>query len=440
MRRSVRLAGGVVRLSGALALLAMVAGVALYQPGCSSSSSTVTVTVTATALPTPSPVAFVPNTFAYWDDPANFTTSYGPAYADILLKPTNFVPCLGGPFALCYYSGPQPEACTLTADGKFANCECFSISFGQYFVDINAILNAAVYEQTVDVCGADGAQCQTLNSAPVCQAVNQGQLIPGADMISTFSFDCVPSNGIGQTSCGADLYAGCMTAGCHNTDPTTGLTDCQCPAFNGPFQIGQNNQQCTLGGNEIWSAAYAPPPTPPTTLSSAGTGQLASNNDASQLFSAPGSPQTGDKQTYPQPSGCLPDAPGSMACPLYVPGQTVLPPNSGVDCAKVCSEYNSCVNTQSVQVGYSCDSTLCTRECNDRDIVGQACTGLGQCDVSEIIKAETAASCSCCASQLCGCSADTTTNNEIYNLVAEQNTRGITSQCKINGTLCGTAP
>ena len=85
---------------------------------------------------------------------------------------SNFLPCRGGPFALCYYSGPStgPEdlSCTLTPDGLYANCQCFDIPFGVYFVDINAILNHSVYENTVAQCGIDGSLCQTTNSAPVC--------------------------------------------------------------------------------------------------------------------------------------------------------------------------------------------------------------------------------------------------------------------------------
>ena len=150
-------------------------------------------------------VHFVPNSHAFWSNPTNWTTALGPAYADITLTSTNFVPCRGGPFALCYYSGPSsgPEdlSCTTTADGKYANCQCFDIPYGVYFVDINAILNHDVYEETVAQCGADGSGCATLNSAPVCANVNQGNLIPGSSVYSTFSFDCVPENGLGLTDC-----------------------------------------------------------------------------------------------------------------------------------------------------------------------------------------------------------------------------------------------
>src|SRR3984957_18353746 len=126
-----------------------------------------------------------------------------------------------------------------------------------YFVDINAILNHSVYEKTVAQCGSDGSLCAGVNSAPVCQSVNQGTLIPGAKLFSTFSFDCVPTNGIGQTSCGQAPYAGCMTAPCRETDSQPGIVDCSCPVFDGPYQVGQNEQVCSLGDDLVWSAAYA---------------------------------------------------------------------------------------------------------------------------------------------------------------------------------------
>src|SRR5271156_6821995 len=139
-----------------------------------------TPTPTPTPSPTPGIIHFVPYSHAFWSNPANWTTDYGPAYADILLTGSNFLPCRGGPFALCYYSGPSsgPEdlSCTLTPDGLYANCQCFDIPYGVYFVDINAILNHAVYENTVAQCGADGSLCGTTNSAPVCQAINTGDI------------------------------------------------------------------------------------------------------------------------------------------------------------------------------------------------------------------------------------------------------------------------
>jgi hypothetical protein len=369
----------------------------------------------------PTIVHFVPNSHAFWSNSQSWTTSYGPAYADILLQPSNFVPCRGGPFALCYYSGPssgsEDLSCKLTADGQYANCQCFDVPYGVYFVDINAILNYSVYQSTIAQCGADGSACATPNSAPVCQSVNQGTLIPHATVFSTFSFDCVPTNGIGQTSCSSAPYAGCMTAPC-SAPNASGIVQCSCPVFDGPFQIGQNNQACTLGDGLVWSAAY----TPPTTASTSPTSAAVPNTVSG---------------TTPAPAACMPDAPGGLGCPLYVPGTTSLPPNSGVNCQTVCDEYSSCTQAGGVQEGLTCDSTLCTDQCNDLDVVGEACASLAKCEVSEIIKAEQAAQCSCCASQLCGCQANTQTNATIASLVQQQRNLGIKPQCDINGTLCG---
>jgi hypothetical protein len=415
-RHSVNCARGPVvrRVHPALFLVIVMA---LIAAGCGGDSS---------SSPGPASfVHFVPNSHPFWSNPANWTTSYGPAYANIVLESTNFVPCRGGPYALCYYSGPSgpPEdlSCTLTPDGLYANCNCYDIPYGVYFVDINAILNHSVYENTIAQCGNDGSKCQTINSAPVCQSVNQGTLIPNAKMFSTFSFDCIPTNGIGQTSCGAALYSGCMTAPCTGTD-TPGIVNCSCPTFNGPYQVGQNDQACSLGNDLVWSAAYAPSASPTPTP--------AIGPDAQQESAR------AQATTAPSPAACLPDAPGGFGCPLYT-NSTVLPPDSGVDCTKVCDEYKSCKGSGSVQVGYTCDATLCTDECTDRNLVDEACGGLSKCDISEIVKAETAASCSCCASQLCGCNANQQTSEAIYSLNQVQRDLSIVPQCDINGTLCG---
>jgi hypothetical protein len=394
---------------------------AILLAGCNGSSGS------NSSTPTPSGIVhFVPNSHAFWSNPTNWTTDLGPAYADITLAPTNFVPCRGGPFALCYYSGPSSGAealsCTVTADGSYANCQCFDIPYGVYFVDINAILNHDVYEKTVAQCGADGSLCATLNSAPVCANVNQGNLIPGSTVYSTFSFDCVPENGLGVTDCAQQPYAGCMTAPCFKTSQA-GIVNCSCPTFNGPYQVGQNDQACSLGDNLVWSAAYAPPAATPTAT------PVPPSLSASTNYAVPAA--------VPSPPACLPDAPGGLGCPLYDPGVTMIPPDSGVDCAKVCDEYHSCLQPKGAQAGFTCDATLCTDECNDRDLVSVACGGLAGCDISEIVKVETAAGCSCCASQLCGCDPSAKTNKAISALNQQQRDRSIKPQCDINGTLCG---
>lgn len=338
---------------------------------------------------------FVPNDL--------MTTPFGPAYADILLAPENFLPCEGGPYALCYYSGPEPISCETTGDGTFANCKCFEMPYGKYFVDINAIQNVDIYFETVDVCGTDGSGCQTANSAPVCGYINTGTFFPETDMVSTFSFDCVPEEGIGETSCPQSPYAGCMTAPCTRTGED-GIVNCLCPTYDGPYQVGLNNQACTLGDDLVWSAAYNPNLT--------GTVPV------------------------PPSGGCIPDAPESLGgCPLIT--SDIPPPPPNVDCSAVCEEYAGCTGSNGVEVGYACDATLCTSRCNDGDLVGDACSGLSGCEITEIIKLESEVGCSCCASQICGCEASKGTENAVFGLNQRQRDQGITPQCDINGTLCG---
>lgn len=333
-----------------------------------------------------------------------WTTRYGPAYANILLKPTNFLPCRGGPFALCYYSGPEPETCELTPAGRLANCKCSEIAYGAYFVDINAILNLFVYFETIHRCGHDGRKCQETNEAPVCWHVNRNTLIPGADLISTFSFDCVPEEGLGLTTCPKALYAGCMTAPCRRTGEE-GIVECACPTFDGPYQVGQDNAQCQLGSDLVWSAAY--------------------------------NPNAGGK-TFPTPSTCIPDAPGPAGCPLLT--AEIPPPPSNVSCARVCEQYRRCRGAGGIERGFTCDATLCTATCGDRGLVQAACAGLQNCDISAIARLEKEVGCSCCASQICGCEPNDVTGQAMFVLNQQQRDRGIVPQCDLNGTLCGAEP
>ena len=198
------------------------------------------------------------------------TTPYGPPWADITTANSNFLECKGAAIALCYYSGPGPATpCTIDGLG-IANCTCYEIPAGQrYFVDINAILNLDVYLKTAERCGKDGSKCRPtgLIEAPVCEAINNNTLIPGADLVSSFSLYLEKQLHIDPTTCTTPAaYAGCMTAPCKRTgktDPTTGLplVQCGCPTFTGPYQVGTEipQDQCVLGGNYIWSAAYQPP-------------------------------------------------------------------------------------------------------------------------------------------------------------------------------------
>ncbi len=62
------------------------------------------------------------------------------------------------------------------------------------------------------------------------------------------------------------------------------------------------------------------------------------------------------------------------------------------------------------------------------------------CLIRAAAKAEQAAQCSCCASQLCDCAPNVETNLAVAGLDAAQRADGDTPQCDLNGTLCGAVP
>lgn len=400
------------------------------------------------------------------------TTSYGPAYADILEKGSNFLSCMppqGRPFtyALCFFSGPAYPTgdnasnpalpCKLNADGTVANCTCYAISSENtspkmpYYVDINAISNLYIYQKTIETCGLDGSGCSHGEKDPaVCDAINTNLLVPGADMVSVyspmFSSDYDARNQSNVTSCTGQnqgLYAGCMTAPCNKTGQFDSngneLVECKCPVYNGPYQIGQGGQNCD---------ANQPPP-----------GNTAQTKPAKGKYVWSAAYNTGGGAPTPPATPCIPDSGGSNGCPLYDPSKDysqIISPDSAL-CKNVCKSYGQ--STQNYGIGqsaYTCDSTLCTTvgigqsdnpnynpsSKTQASLIGAACNGLSNSSgLQPILLVETLAGCSCCASQVCGCdTASPETNQEIYQLNQKQTDDGILTQCQINGTLCGSKP
>lgn len=231
-----------------------------------------------------------------------WTTPYGPAKADIVISPTNMLYCPEGAYALCFFSGPpnatgsnpanKPLPCVMQTDGT-ADCTCQVYTSGPSFVDLNGILNQGAFYETVQTCGQDGSGCANLKNcgedgsvpgcanqtvAPVCQYVQDQNpddpsvsLMPGADLISTFSFAMEDDYPMAPpTSCpDGGLYAGCMTAPCNFAEgatmpPSDGdPIQCKCPTYDGPFEIGQPSQACTIptvpgqgGRTYVWSASH----------------------------------------------------------------------------------------------------------------------------------------------------------------------------------------
>jgi hypothetical protein len=141
------------------------------------------------------------------------------------------------------------------------------VKTGLNFVLITAILNKKIYKETVKTCGPDGALCglNHIDRAPVCQAMQDGTLIHGADVISDYSPEVADSlgdlldNSISKpplTICRKAPYAGCMSAPCETTRSGDAL--CSCPIFWGIFQLVADHAECTLGDHLVYSASYAP--------------------------------------------------------------------------------------------------------------------------------------------------------------------------------------
>jgi len=177
---------------------------------------------------------------------------------------SNFLACTGQ-FALCFHSGAEPLPCKLSKDGRSADCTC-TVHSGTNFVLITAILNRDVYEKTVERCHADGSNCPPTNPtsfpAPVCGYLDDGKLIPAAQVISTYDpdvtnliQDAIPPGTQAITNCNG-AFAGCMTAPCKLTK--NGQAQCSCPVFWGNFQLVGPAAACELGGNLVPSASYNP--------------------------------------------------------------------------------------------------------------------------------------------------------------------------------------
>jgi hypothetical protein len=204
---------------------------------------------------------FVPDSQLFWDNSKHWTTNYGPAYRDTIEGPAQMLGC-STQFALCFHSGADPYPCTISPDGRSANCLCTVATQTNYTL-ITAILNYPVYTATVQACGSDGSACSQVGQAPVCSYLNGGTLIPGANVLSTYDpethFEIVKafaSSDVGLTTCDKAPYAACMTAPC--TLNSDGTANCKCPVFYGKFQLVGKHAQCSLGGDLVPSASYIP--------------------------------------------------------------------------------------------------------------------------------------------------------------------------------------
>jgi hypothetical protein len=205
---------------------------------------------------------FVPDSPLFWDDSRHWTTNYGPAYRDTMILPTQMLACTGQ-FALCFHSGPEPYPCTLSPDGRSADCKCMVLNTTNYTL-LTAILNYPVYQATFNACGQYGAGCLPTNKAPVCKYLQGGALIPGADIISTYDPQAQTeivkalNKQSPVTTCPKGPFAACMTAPCTLSADGSATATCKCPVFNGRFTLQGEAQACSLTGGLIPSASYIP--------------------------------------------------------------------------------------------------------------------------------------------------------------------------------------
>jgi len=208
---------------------------------------------------------FVPDSQLFWDNSKHWTSNFGPAYRDTTEGGSQFLKCTSQ-FALCFESGKPPLPCTLSPDGRSADCKCLVFNKTNYVL-VTAILNYPVYQSTVQSCFPNGTTgtntCTAANSAPVCRYLPGGALIPGADVISTYdpstqeSLTKALNHQAPTTTCTKAPFAGCMTAPCTLDDGGVTAT-CKCPVFYGRFTLAGSGAQCSLGGNFVPSASYIP--------------------------------------------------------------------------------------------------------------------------------------------------------------------------------------
>ena len=121
------------------------------------------------------------------------------------------------------------------------------------------------------------------------------------------------------------------------------VDECACPTFDGQYQIGKQGADCDIGvgkpGDNVWSAAFNPL----------------------------------QAESIPTPD-CLPDVTGYEGCPLLAqipnsdPPEPVIPSvPKNISCGKVCAEYRQSRQQNGVEVGYTCDATLCTATPTGKD-------------------------------------------------------------------------
>lgn len=150
------------------------------------------------------------------------------------------VSCEQDLYALCAYAN-----CTQNENSETANCPCYSVQ-GSSLARIDLIHDDQIRQATIDKC-TNVTSCID-NDAPICEAISDGSLWPGADAVSTFSRAFELENGVVLNESGERdkpnwecfgqknrLVPNCMLAPCRILDV---------PSAN-PYFAGEAMMECT---------------------------------------------------------------------------------------------------------------------------------------------------------------------------------------------------
>jgi len=152
------------------------------------------------------------------------------------------VSCEQETYALCAYA-----KCTMNDDMMTANCPCYSLS-GSSLARIDVIPDPKVKQATLDEC-VDATACSQ-NNAPICEAIADGTLWPGADAVSTFSRALEIENGVmvdGNGERGSPNWNCAVPPSGDRLVPNCMLAPCR--ALDGPVSVpyfeGDATMECT---------------------------------------------------------------------------------------------------------------------------------------------------------------------------------------------------
>ena len=158
------------------------------------------------------------------------------------------------PYALCAFAN-----CTVNADETTASCGCYGFDkpSGISSMRISLIPDEGLRQATVEayyeacVSSPDGCGVQlplelTRDKTPVCNAMNDESLWPGADLVSTYSAELRPENNVQVDEDGNYLASWECEAAPGRFIPVCMGAPCwySAPSEN-PYHFGQHNVTCT---------------------------------------------------------------------------------------------------------------------------------------------------------------------------------------------------